>query len=430
MNKTLLASTLVLLLAPSAASAAKVTADIDMRQGAPFGPVVFKAAMGERNLLTVTAADGKLRFRDRANPVRARGDCRQVNRHTAVCSYTEDTARARLGNGADRAAVEGLVTVRGGKGRDRLRGSSGADKLDGQRGRDVLHGRGGSDDLGGGPGRDLLVGGGGDDNLIDGEGDRHAAPDVFRGGSSSDGAGTDRGDTVDYSERKENLNINLGRRAAGAGAGGDVLRNMESVIGGSGDDRLVGDGDDNWLVGRDGDDFLRGRFADDNLQGGDGNDTVRGDFGADVLWGGRDADLFQGLGGDDTIVARDAHAEDVRCGTGDDTVLATPLDTLDQCETATSRDLAVTIQPDVQGNIATYSVACLSEDGCSGTLSLQSLDGVDYGSGEFGDLPHGADVFSDVEVDLTPEGRSALGSGEVVVVSYGDSGGYRAFTRR
>lgn len=430
MNKTLLTSLLVLLLVPSAASAATVTAKIDVRQGAPFGPVVFKAAGGESNLLTVKAAKGKLRFRDRANPVQARGDCRQVNRHTAVCSYTEDTAKVKLGNRADRATVEGLVTVRGGKGPDRLRGSSGVDKLDGQRGRDVLHGRGGSDDLRGGPGRDLLVGGSGDDNLIDGETDRRAAPDVFRGGSSTDGAGADRGDTVDYSKRKKALRVKLGRRPAKAGAGGDVLRNIESVIGGSGDDRLVGDRDDNWLVGRGGDDLLRGRGADDNLQGGRGNDTLRGDRGADVLWGGHAADLFQGLGGDDTIVARDARAEDVRCGTGDDSVLATPLDTLDECETATSLNLGVKVQPDVQGNTATYSVACLRESGCSGTLSLRSLDGVDYGSGEFSDLPHGADVFSEVEVDLTPEGRSALGSGEVIVVSHGDNGGYRAFTRR
>ena len=425
MTKTLLALTALLLL-PSAARAATVDADIDRRQGTNFGPVTFKAARGEMNDVTVTAANGRLRFHDSQNPVNARGDCEQDGPRAAICPFTEDTAKVKLRNGADSASVEGLVSVRGGSGRDVLRGSSGVDFLNGQRGPDTLRGRRGSDDLTGGPGRDRLLGGGGEDDLIDGESDRRAASDVFVGGGNPTGGGADRGDTVDYSRRDAGLRINLRR---GGGPGGDTLRGVESLVGGSGNDRLAGDGGDNWLVGRGGDDKLRGRAGDDNPQGGGGSDIVSGNAGADVLWGDRGADLLKGGADDDTLVARDGRAEDVRCGDGEDTAIATRDDTLEDCEIASSRTLAIRIQPQVQGNRAIYEVACLREAGCTGTLTLTSLDGVAYGSGEFTDLPHGADVFTEVEVDLTPEGRTALQDGQVIVVTYGDGDdGYRAFT--
>src|SRR5687768_15222549 len=103
MTKTLLITLAALLIVPSAASAATATADIERRQGAPFGPVTFKAANGEVNRVTVTVANGRLRFHDDRNRVRAKGDCEQVNARTAICPFTEDIAKVKLGNRGDRA---------------------------------------------------------------------------------------------------------------------------------------------------------------------------------------------------------------------------------------------------------------------------------------------------------------------------------------
>src|SRR5688500_16553887 len=132
MKKPLLITLAALLILPSAASAATATADVERRQGATFGPVVFKAAKGEVNRVTVSTQNGRRRFHDDANRVDARGDCEHVNAMTVICPFTEDIAEVRLGNRNDSAKAENLVEVLGGSGADRLRGSGGVDMLDGQ----------------------------------------------------------------------------------------------------------------------------------------------------------------------------------------------------------------------------------------------------------------------------------------------------------
>src|SRR4051794_26683262 len=114
MHKTLLLALTALLILPSAASAATADANTKRRSGTTVGPVTFKAAKGEVNKVTVTDAGGRLRFHDSANRVKARGQCDQVDRHTAICPFTEDIAKVKLGNRNDRASVEGLVEARGG----------------------------------------------------------------------------------------------------------------------------------------------------------------------------------------------------------------------------------------------------------------------------------------------------------------------------
>ncbi|MEA2386094.1 MAG: hypothetical protein QOJ22_268 [Thermoleophilaceae bacterium] len=429
MNKTLLLALplAALLILPSAAPAATATAKIEVRDGTEFGPVTFRAARGEANRVTVTNANGRLRMHDSANPVRARGDCQQVNRHTALCPTTEDIAQVRLGNRGDRATVEGLVTVFGGTGADVLRGSAGGDRLDGQRGNDTLHGLAQADDLTGGPGRDRVFGGIGDDDLIDGETDAQAARDVFRGGSSRDSLGADRGDMLDYSRRTRALRVDLA-----SGHAPDDVRGLESVTGGSGDDRLSGDGDDNWLEGNGGGDRLSGRDGDDIPQGGTGNDRVSGDGGNDTVWGDRGTDRLFGGSGDDQVIGRDSSAEAVSCGDGDDIAPVTRLDTVSDCERASSSQLSVSVQPEVRGNTATFQVSCLDEGGCSGTIAISNLDGSEsYGTGDFTGIPHGADVFTPVEVDVTQAGKDAFKTGQTVLVTFpGATGGYRAFIQR
>jgi Ca2+-binding RTX toxin-like protein len=430
MNKTLLLALSALLILPSAASAATATADIKVRGGTEFGPVTFKAAKGEVNRVTVTTANGRLRIRDSANRVVAKGDCDQVNRHTAICPTTEDIAQIRLGNRDDRATVENLVSVFGGSGSDVLEGSSGGDRLDGQNGNDTLRGLAQGDDLTGGPGRDRLFGGSGDDDLIDGETDGQSAKDLFRGGSSRDSRfGADRGDMLDYSKRKRALQVDL---ASGRTNVKDVVGGLESVTGGSAGDTLAGDGDDNWLEGRGGNDRLSGRAGDDIPRGGGGDDTVNGDDGNDTVWGDRGSDRLFGGGGSDQVIGRDSTAETVDCGDGADVAPVTRLDTLLNCERATSGELQVSVQPDVQGNTATFQVSCVKEGGCTGTIAISNLAGTEsYGTGDFAALPHGADLFTPVEVDLTQAGKAAIQKGETVLVTYpGATGGYRAFLQR
>jgi Ca2+-binding RTX toxin-like protein/Tol biopolymer transport system component len=149
-------------------------------------------------------------------------------------------------------AADAVVTV-GGVAEDTLRnienvfGGSGADSLTGNAGGNVLSG---------GAGDDLLAGRGGAD-LLNGE----------------EGV-----DTVSFDDKVDAVEITLtgavNTTAYVAGVAEDTVRNVENVIGGHGDDLLVGDGVANALTGGDGADILDGAGGDDVLTGGAGVDTA------------------------------------------------------------------------------------------------------------------------------------------------------------
>jgi serralysin len=69
----------------------------------------------------------------------------------------------------------------------------------------------------------------------------------------------------------------------------------ETLLGGSGNDRLSG------LAG---DDLLQGQGGADKLRGGDGDDVLDGAAGRDQLWGGAGEDtfLFRARDGADTLM--------------------------------------------------------------------------------------------------------------------------------
>ena len=427
MKNALLITLAGLLLLPPAASAATANGNIHREQGAPLGPVQFRAAKGEVNHFTVTVVNGELRFHDALNRVTAKGDCEQVNARTALCPFTENIATVKLGNRDDRANVEGLVEVLGGKGADVLRGSRGNDRLNGQGGSDTLRGRGDSDVLTGGNGRDDVAGGRGDDDLVDGERDASAARDVYRGGSSRDTAGADRGDQIFYTLRRRALDIDLSRDKVMKSAERDDIAGIESVTGGAGNDTLVGDSDDNWLDGDGGNDRIRGRGGADIPMGGTGNDIVNGGAGDDVVWGNRGIDELVGGSGDDLLDSDDHQGEDVFCGRGDDDARVTRIDTLTDCELATKGSLYVRVQPQIAGNEATFQVACQQLGGCDGELVLTGPDDEDFGAGAFSGLPDDPQTFTPVSVTLTPEGVDAIERGVIVQVAFGNEGGYRAF---
>ncbi|HUT48382.1 MAG TPA: Ig-like domain-containing protein, partial [Alphaproteobacteria bacterium] len=289
----------------------------------------------------------------------------------------------------------GANTMTGGVGNDSFIGGTGADTITGGGGYDIIEGGAGGDTLDGGVGIDTLsyaasaagvtvdlgagTASGGDaasdtisnfENIIgsanadDLTGDAGANILVGAAGADTlDGAGDS--DTASYAASTLAVNVSL---ASGTGTGGDaqgdVLTNIENLIGSDWDDTLTGNADDNViegglgsdvidggnsidtvsyvgstaavtvnlgagtasggdaagdtisnvenlmgsnyddaLTGDTGDNTLSGGLGDDTLTGGDGNDTLSGDAGSDLLIGGAGDDVFLfGTGdGDDTV---------------------------------------------------------------------------------------------------------------------------------
>jgi Ca2+-binding RTX toxin-like protein len=86
------------------------------------------------------------------------------------------------------------------------------------------------------------------------------------------------------------------------GAGNDSLfggNQNDTLQGGAGDDLVRGDSGNDSLHGENGSDRLEGAAGSDNLHGGDGHDVLYGDEGTDILSGGAGRDgLYGGLGFD------------------------------------------------------------------------------------------------------------------------------------
>ncbi len=203
----------------------------------------------------------------------------------------------------DGIANDGDPTANGGTGEkdnvlpDRTRGVIGtafADTITGGTWDEYLDGAAGPDTITGGAGNDTLVGGPGAStaDTLDGQGGANA---------------------VDYSARAEDLFVDLGNPTtdgAGGGAEGDVITNVRSVIGGSGNDVLRmapitgsegGPPPPRGLTGGGGNDELYGTEGVDSFDGGTGNDQVFGYGATDRLIGGPGNDELHGGASDDVI---------------------------------------------------------------------------------------------------------------------------------
>ena len=329
-------------------------------------------------------------FADRSRTLKGsnRGDvmCGNERKNTIKGGDGDDTIFGREGN--DTLDGQGdHDTLYGGAGNDTLTGGEGSDELYGEAGNDTLNAQGDDDLLDGGEGMDTvvyikvatsgfysvnlaegytelkdepkegtgiekavlpadradaaegeiledlvdienIVGSSGNDVLI---GD--ANNNVITGGLGDDymdgGGGTD---TADYGgsttvtvylapdPKAEPKETNAGT------AEGDVLKNIENVVGSNVADTIAGDGMNNLLTGGAGGDKLEGRGGNDTLSGGAdndmlyggaGNDTLSGGGGGDELTGGAGADIFVVMKGEgaDTIKLRDKGTVD----TSDDT---------------------------------------------------------------------------------------------------------------
>jgi len=266
---------------------------------------------------------------------------------TDTADYTSSNAGVNVnlngtagtgGHGAGDILVE-IENITGSAYSDTLTGDAGANDLSGAAGTDYLYGGAGNDTLEGGAGADGLYGGDGFDivdyagstaavsiNLASGANSGgHAAGDVgssiegisgsayndtltgdananlLSGAAGNDsmigGAGADTliggtgTDTVDYTASAEGVTVNL---ITGAGVGGDadgdVLSQIENLLGSNYADLLAGDGNANTLTGGAGEDSLYGGAGGDSLYGGDGNDLMQGGAGSDRMEGGAGID--------------------------------------------------------------------------------------------------------------------------------------------
>jgi len=424
-----------LYVAPADARASSVFSDVhfDFEQQS-VGRATFTAARGEKNRLTVRVGRWGVVFHDAGSRVQVRGRCKSLGPHTATCRSSGYLFPLRVGGRNDRVKVGASVfaTVYGGRGDDRLTGESGV--LRGGAGDDVLRGGAGDDLLNGGPGRDRLFGAGGDDTLVDGESDAQAAPDVFDGGASSF-----YGDRVDFRLRSQPLRVALGRGRTNMG---DSVIRVESVTGGSGNDRLTGDGAANRLFGGPGADTIRGGAGTDFTMGGVGNDRLFGGAGDDGMEGGAGQDQLDGGAGNDGFASNEAHVggtatpDKVACGDGFDGGASDPSDTLEPtCEQLWTDFARIGTAPALRDDHADFTVACFSGTRCAATLRLRSLSGEEYGEANF-DVPSLDMATTTVSVPLSAPGVAALRTGTIMRVDVLPSGsegdvypGYRMFLR-
>lgn len=148
-------------------------------------------------------------------------------------------------------------------------------------------------------------------NTINGKG----GDDILEGGAGADildgGAGNDY---VSYIRSASGVNVNLESNVnTGGDAEGDLVYNVELLIGSHYNDVLIGDTLNNTVIGEKGNDWISGWHADDLLygdsdttdytgQGGTFNDLLYGHNGNDTLHGGNGSDLLNGGAGADTFL--------------------------------------------------------------------------------------------------------------------------------
>ena len=126
----------------------------------------------------------------------------------------------------------------------------------------------------------------------------------FKNGASLAGSidGVGGINTLDYSDYKIDIRVDLEAGIASHVAGG--ISGIVNVIGGYGNDHIIGDNKDNILKGGSGNDRLYGGDGNDILDGGAGNDYLDGGDGDDILiTGSGNNTLIGGSGIDEAIVA-------------------------------------------------------------------------------------------------------------------------------
>ena len=299
------------LLWASGAEAATVSVRVNPNRGLPPAntELVYRAAPGESNRTVVQPAQAMTPWTvsDPGAVIQAGEGCTAMDAHRASCAAPQPavfnplfglgSADVELGDLDDEVRLLQLdgggnfeLFADGGAGNDtlyglrgELRGGPGDDKLysTGFAVRAVLDGGGGRDEMRGGFGFETFV-----DGDLDGAiGEGAPGPDVIDGGRGSD--------TISYKRRTASVFVDL-TASASAGARGerDIVRNVESIVGGRGDDRLAGDSGRNEIDGQGGRDTLIGRGGDDSFRNGHGSISC-GEGLFDLVLGPRSADYLK-----------------------------------------------------------------------------------------------------------------------------------------
>ena len=274
--------------------------------------VSWLAGTGRTNTVTVTRSGKAITIDDTVTITPGTG-CKRVGTDVTkvVCTTTSapTTVTISAGDLNDTIVNKTDLTMNGygGAGNDTVTGGPVADKLDGGAGNDKVNGLGGLDTLLGQAGTDTLNGGAGDDLLTGG-----AGADTLYGGAGQD--------TVSYADHTAAVVADLDGATGddGQSAEKDTIRSdVESIIGGSGADKLTGNTSLNVLDGGKGNDVVHGGWGDDTVLGGDGNDILFGEDGTDDIQGGAGNDTIK-AGGESDSVSGDAGADTVYGDTGDD----------------------------------------------------------------------------------------------------------------
>ena len=144
---------------------------------------------------------------------------------------------------------------------------------------DVLEGDDQANNIYGLDGDNIIRGGGGDDHLYGGRDN-----DTFYGGAGADIiAGGGGVNYVRYDDATTGVTVGFASPAGSNDGAGDVLMNIQGIIGSAFGDKLGGTDAAEDIQGGGGDDLLQGRGGNDTLDGGDGIDQAvysgsRGDY--------------------------------------------------------------------------------------------------------------------------------------------------------
>jgi hypothetical protein len=364
--------------APAAASSAHANPVSDGEASS----VVYAAAPGEDNRLTVDVDDETVVFEDTGATISPGDGCVASSPQRVVCtldtSHTTGLA-VTLGDRDDTARLLGNAFGRtdGGPGADVITGGPGGGSIYGGPGDDRIEGGESGSYLDGGTGRDTIAGGDDEedcrtthaecDYLVGGDAPGRPERDVFTGAGK---------DIVDYEGRQEQITVDLAKGVGGAKGEGDRISGLRGASGGSKADTLTGTAGANYLVGRRGDDRIRARA---------GADLVKGHAGADAVDGGADRDRLRGGAGDDRFLnGRDRAVDRHLCGPGVDSIVGQDLRDFvdgDDCETAgwaSSRSTpelgTIIVSPEWPRNdesVMAYRGTCI-DNRCRGTVRLFS----------------------------------------------------------
>jgi Ca2+-binding RTX toxin-like protein len=270
--------------------------------------VWVQAQPGERNLIGVVVDGGEVVVSDGGAALTAGPGCVETIAGSLRCARAADLV-VDAGDGDDRITsldVPGLL--RGGPGADVVVGLG---SVVGGEGDDLLTTVGSDPTRATSPLMALAVGGPGRDVI--------SALDGLR----PSGLGSE-GDDV----------LLLGGPGDDSIVGGS---GVTTVQGGEGNDTIRGGAGQSWIYGGPGDDDLRGstyakgEAGDDRIHGTDRRDRLRGGPGDDAISGGAGHDDIRSDAGADRVAARDHQPDRIDCGGDRDRLIVDRIDDLSRC---------------------------------------------------------------------------------------------------